>query len=60
MLISSRLIGLVGRFPEDPQPGLVRAEVGSKKLVALGLQVSPVEKIIRDAVESLKSRVFIS
>ena len=48
------------RFPKDTQPGLVRAEVGSKKLVALGLQVSPMEKIIRDAVESLKSRGFIS
>ncbi|KAG2534255.1 hypothetical protein PVAP13_9NG038100 [Panicum virgatum] len=48
------------RLPKDTQPGLVRAEVGSKKLIALGLQVSPVEKIIRDAVESLKSRGFIS
>jgi len=47
-------------LPKDTQPGLVRAEVGSKKLVALGLQVSPMEKIIRDAVESLKSRGFIS
>ena len=48
------------RLRKDTQPGLVRAEVGSKKLIALGLQVSPVEKIIRDAVESLKSRGFIS
>ena len=48
------------RLPKDTQPGLVRAEVGSKKLIALGLQVSPMEKIIRDAVESLKSRGFIS
>ncbi|CAN6308754.1 unnamed protein product [Urochloa humidicola] len=50
----------VPKFPMDTQPGLVRAEVGSKKLVALGLQFSPVEKIIRDAVESLKSRGYIS
>ncbi|RLN42018.1 cinnamoyl-CoA reductase 1-like [Panicum miliaceum] len=50
----------VPKLPKDTQPGLVRAEVGSKKLIALGLQVSPVEKIIRDAVESLKSRGFIS
>ncbi|KAG2544902.1 hypothetical protein PVAP13_9KG392198 [Panicum virgatum] len=50
----------VPKLPKDTQPGLVRAEVGSKKLIALGLQVSPMEKIIRDAVESLKSRGFIS
>ncbi|CAN6286381.1 unnamed protein product [Urochloa humidicola] len=50
----------VPKLPKDTQPGLVRAEVGSKKLIALGLQISPVEKIIRDAVESLKSRGYIS
>ncbi|XP_040378813.1 phenylacetaldehyde reductase [Oryza brachyantha] len=50
----------VPEFPEDTQPGLVRAEVGSKKLIALGLQFSPMEKIIKDSVESLKSRGFIS
>ena len=53
-------VPLCCRLPKDTQPGLVRAEVGSKKLIALGLQVSPMEKIIRDAVESLKSRGFIS
>ncbi|PWZ22171.1 hypothetical protein Zm00014a_034313 [Zea mays] len=47
-------------FPMDTQPGLVRQEVGSKKLIALGLQITPMEKIIRDAVESLKSRGHIS
>ena len=47
------------RFPKDTQPGLVRAAVGSKKLIALGLQVTPMEKIIRDAVESLESRGLI-
>jgi hypothetical protein len=36
------------------------AEEGSKKLVALGLHFSPLEKIIRDAVEALKSRGYIS
>jgi len=50
----------VPKFPKDTQPGLVRAEVGSKKLIALGLQISPLEKIVRDAVESLKSRGYIS
>lgn len=47
------------RFPKDTQPGLVREEVGSKKLIALGLQITPMEKIIKDAVESLKSRGHI-
>jgi len=50
----------VPKFPKDTQPGLVRAEVGSKKLIALRLQISPLEKIVRDAVESLKSRGYIS
>ncbi|CAL4919753.1 unnamed protein product [Urochloa decumbens] len=50
----------VPKFPKDTQPGLERAEVGSKKLIALGVQFSPIEKIIRDAVESLKSRGYIS
>ncbi|TVU44425.1 hypothetical protein EJB05_03866 [Eragrostis curvula] len=50
----------VPKFPKDTQPGLVRAEVGSKKLMALGLQFRPMEKIIKDAVESLKSRGCIS
>ncbi|CAD6215180.1 unnamed protein product [Miscanthus lutarioriparius] len=50
----------VPKLPKDTQPGLVREEVGSKKLIALGLQVTPMEKIIRDAVESLKSRGHIS
>ena len=59
-LAVNRSVTLRCRLPKDTQPGLVRAEVGSKKLIALGLQVSPVEKIIRDAVESLKSRGFIS
>ncbi|RCV40235.1 LOW QUALITY PROTEIN: hypothetical protein SETIT_9G036500v2 [Setaria italica] len=46
---------------DDTQPGLVRAKVvGSKKLIAMGMQFSPMEKIIRDAVESLKSRGYIS
>ncbi|CAN6322173.1 unnamed protein product [Urochloa humidicola] len=49
----------VPKFPRDTQPGLVRGEVGSKKLVALGLQFSPLEKIIRDAVESLKIKGYI-
>lgn len=62
-LLELKLVVLLcGRFPKDTQPGLVRAEaaVASKKLIALGLQFRPLEKIIRDAVESLKSRGYIS
>ncbi|XP_062213150.1 cinnamoyl-CoA reductase CAD2-like [Phragmites australis] len=50
----------VPKFPKDAQPGLVRTEAASKKLNALGLHFTPVEKIISDAVESLKSRGYIS
>lgn len=38
---------------EDTEPGLVRAEAVPKKLMVLGMEFSPMEKIIRDAVESL-------
>jgi len=38
----------------------LRAKDGSKKLVDLGLEFIPMEQIIRDAVESLKSKGFIS
>lgn len=50
----------VPKFPKDTQPGLVRAEGVPKKLMALGLQFTPLEKIIRDAVESLRSRGCIA
>uniref|UniRef100_A0ACD5WCU6 Uncharacterized protein n=1 Tax=Avena sativa TaxID=4498 RepID=A0ACD5WCU6_AVESA len=46
----------VPKFPDDTQPGLVRAAAVPKKLMALGLRFSPLEKIISDAVESLRSR----
>ncbi|CAD6207308.1 unnamed protein product [Miscanthus lutarioriparius] len=60
MAMFCRLLKIQFKFSKDTQPGLVREEVGSKKLIALGLQVTPMEKIIRDAVESLKSRGHIS
>lgn len=50
----------VPRLPKDTQPGLLRAKDGAKKLMDLGLQFIPMEQIIRDAVESLKSKGFIS
>lgn len=50
----------MSRFPKDTHPELVAAEVGSNKLIAMGMQFSPMENIIRDAVECLKSRGYIS
>ncbi|KAK9159175.1 hypothetical protein Scep_005749 [Stephania cephalantha] len=50
----------VPRFPKDTQPGLKRAENVSKKLMDLGLQITPMEEIIKDSVESLKSKGCIS
>ncbi|KAG6629041.1 cinnamoyl-CoA reductase 1 [Carya illinoinensis] len=50
----------VPRLPKDTQPGLLRTKDGSKKLMDLGLQFIPMEQIIKDAVESLKSKGFIS
>ncbi|KAF5744482.1 putative cinnamoyl-CoA reductase [Tripterygium wilfordii] len=46
-------------IPRDTQPGLLRAKDASKKLMDLGLQFIPMEQIIKDAVESLKSRGLI-
>lgn len=48
------------RFPKDTQPGLLRSQNPSKKLMDLGLRLIPIEQIIKDAVESLKSKGYIS
>ncbi|PON40011.1 NAD(P)-binding domain containing protein [Parasponia andersonii] len=50
----------VPSLPRDTQPGLLRSKYPSKKLIDLGLQFIPVEQIIKDAVESLKSKGVIS
>ncbi|KAE8687294.1 Ferritin 4 [Hibiscus syriacus] len=42
-------------LPRDTQPGLLRAKDGGKKLMDLGLEFIPMEQIIKDAVESLKT-----
>ncbi|KAF7833796.1 cinnamoyl-CoA reductase 1 [Senna tora] len=49
----------VPKLPRDTQPGLLRAKDASKKLIDLGLQFIPMEQIIKDAVECLKSKGFI-
>lgn len=50
----------VPRLPRDTQRGMLRSKDASKKLMDLGLQFSPVEQIIKDSVESLKTRGYIS
>ncbi|XP_027329678.1 cinnamoyl-CoA reductase 1-like [Abrus precatorius] len=50
----------VPRMQRDTQPGLLRAKDGSKKLMDLGLEFIPMETIIKDAVECLKNKGFIS
>ena len=50
----------VPSLPKDTQPGLLRTKDGAKKLKDLGMQFIPMEQIIRDAVESLKSKGFLS
>ncbi|CAL5426909.1 unnamed protein product [Camellia sinensis] len=47
-------------LPKDTQPGLLRTKDGSKKLMDLGLQFIPMEQIIKETVESLKSKGYIS
>ncbi|GKV08416.1 hypothetical protein SLEP1_g20046 [Rubroshorea leprosula] len=48
------------RLPRDTQPGLLRAQNAAKKLIDLGLEFIPMEQIIKDSVECLKSNGFIS
>ncbi|KAK7276047.1 hypothetical protein RIF29_17178 [Crotalaria pallida] len=50
----------VPKIQRDTQPGLLRAKDGGKKLIDMGLQFIPMEQIIKDAVENLKNKGFIS
>ncbi|MQL74908.1 hypothetical protein Taro_007283, partial [Colocasia esculenta] len=49
----------VPSFPSDTQPGLLRAKNPSKKLIDMGMQFTPLERIIEDSVECLKSKGYI-
>ncbi|KAK7333178.1 hypothetical protein VNO80_29943 [Phaseolus coccineus] len=51
----------VAKLPKDTQPGLLRASAkdASKKLIDLGLEFTPADQIIKDAVESLKSKGYV-
>ncbi|KAG8387663.1 hypothetical protein BUALT_Bualt02G0044800 [Buddleja alternifolia] len=50
----------VPRLPKDTQPGLLRSKDASKKLLDLGLQFIPMDQIIKDSVESLRSKGYLS
>ncbi|CAK7330459.1 unnamed protein product [Dovyalis caffra] len=50
----------VHRLAKDSQPGFLRAKNGAKKLMDLGLQFTPLDQIIKDAVDNLKSKGFLS
>ncbi|KAK8467120.1 hypothetical protein PHAVU_008G257800 [Phaseolus vulgaris] len=49
----------VPKMQRDTQPGLLRVKDGSKKLMDLGLQITPIEEIIKDSVEDLKKKGFL-
>ncbi|KAJ0734736.1 putative cinnamoyl-CoA reductase [Helianthus annuus] len=50
----------IPRLPKDTQPGLMRSKKGGKKLMDLGLEFIPMEQIIRDSVETLKAKGYLS
>ncbi|KAK1354469.1 Cinnamoyl-CoA reductase 1 [Heracleum sosnowskyi] len=47
-------------LPKETQPGLLKWKDPSKKLMDLGLQLTSIDQVIKDSVESLKSKGFIS
>ncbi|KAL8140073.1 hypothetical protein V2J09_006094 [Rumex salicifolius] len=50
----------VPRFQKETQPGLVRAKNVSTKLMEMGLNFIPMEKIIRDSIHGLKSLGYLT
>ncbi|KAL1558531.1 phenylacetaldehyde reductase-like [Salvia divinorum] len=50
----------IPELPRDTQPGLLRSKDGAKKLKDLGLEFIPMEQIIKDGVESLRIKGYIS
>ncbi|KZV55873.1 cinnamoyl-CoA reductase 1 [Dorcoceras hygrometricum] len=49
----------VPRLPEDTQPGLLRCKDAAKKLMDLGMEFVSMEQIIKDSVESLRSKGYL-
>lgn len=45
---------------KDTQHGLLKSDAALKKLIDLGLEFIPLEQIIKDSIESLRSKGYIS
>ncbi|CAN1266557.1 Cinnamoyl-CoA reductase 1 [Linum perenne] len=50
----------VPSLPKDTQPGLLRTKNGAQKLIDMGLEFIPMEQIIKDSVEYLKEKGYLS
>jgi nucleoside-diphosphate-sugar epimerase len=50
----------IHRFTEVTQPGLLRVQNASKKLMDLGLVFTPMEQVIKDSLSSLKEKGFLN
>ncbi|XP_057782583.1 phenylacetaldehyde reductase-like [Salvia miltiorrhiza] len=50
----------IPKLPRDTQPGILRSRDGAKKLMDLGFKFIPMDQIIKDGVESLRSKGYIS
>ncbi|KAI3450578.1 hypothetical protein Pfo_007243 [Paulownia fortunei] len=48
------------RLPKVTQTGLLRTQDASKKLIDLGLEFISLEQIIKDSIESLRSKGYLS
>ncbi|KAL6967734.1 hypothetical protein U1Q18_033543 [Sarracenia purpurea var. burkii] len=49
----------VPSLPKDTQPGILRYKNGAKKLMDLGLQFHNMDQVVKDSIESLKSKGFL-
>ncbi|KAK6263937.1 hypothetical protein SCA6_019371 [Theobroma cacao] len=49
----------VHRFTGETQPGLVSCKDAAKRLMKLGLDFTPVEEAVREAVESMQAKGFL-
>ncbi|KAL5157858.1 Cinnamoyl-CoA reductase 1 [Glycine soja] len=49
----------IHRFPEETQPGLTPCKDAAKRLIDLGLVLTPIQDAVREAVESLIAKGFL-
>lgn len=48
------------RLPKDTQNGLLNTKDASKKLIDLGMEFISLEQIVKDSVESLRMKGYLS